>query len=30
MLGGLAGSFLEKWIPGASQIGSALGGLAPI
>jgi len=30
MLGGLAGSFLNKWIPGASDIGSALGSLAPI
>jgi len=30
MLGGLAGSFLEKWIPGASQIGASLGSLAPI
>jgi len=30
MLGGLAGSFLEKWIPGATGIGQAIGGLVPI
>jgi len=30
MLGGLAGSFLEKWIPGASQIGASLGSLVPV
>jgi len=29
MLGGLAGSLLEKWVPGATGIGQALGGLVP-
>jgi hypothetical protein len=28
-LGGMAGSLLEKWIPGATGLGQALGGLAP-
>jgi len=29
LLGGLAGGLLEKWIPGAGQIGGALGGALP-
>jgi len=30
MFGGLAGNYLEKWIPGAGQIGMNLGSLLPI